>query len=93
MRFFVCKKCRHTPYGGRDIAVTAGISLTKEDSLEVHWCERGGGLLSLVNTCGEIDVCTPCTEATPSAEGEYPLWVGSGGPPAKGGWWPSVSGE
>ena len=51
------------------IAVTAGISLTKEDSLEVHWCERGGGLLSLVNTCGEIDVCTPCTEATPSAEG------------------------
>ena len=51
----------------------------------VHWCERGGGPLSLVNTCGEIDVCTPCTEATPSAEGEYPLWVGSGGPPAKGG--------
>ena len=79
--------------GGEGIAVTAGISLTKEDISAVYWCERGGGLLSLVNTCGEIDVCTPCTEATPSAEGEYPLWVGSGGPPAKGGWWPSVSGE
>ena len=31
------------------IAVTAGISLTKEDSSAVHSCERGGGLLSLVN--------------------------------------------
>ena len=26
-----------------------GISLTKEDSSAVHSCERGGGLLSLVN--------------------------------------------
>ena len=74
-----------TPTLAIAIAVTAGISVTKEDSSAVHWCERGGGLLSLVNTCGEIGVCTPCTEATPSAEGEYPLWVGSGGPPAKGG--------
>ena len=67
------------------IAVTAGISLTKEDSSAVHWWQSGGGLLSLVNTCREIDVCTPCTEATPSAEGWYPLWVGSDGSPAKGG--------
>ena len=35
----------------------------------VNWRQRGGGLLSLVNTCGEIGLCTPCTEATPSAEG------------------------
>ena len=26
---------------------------------------RRGGLLSLVNTCGEIGLCTPCTEAHP----------------------------
>ena len=31
------------------IAVTAGISSTKEDSSAVHWWQRGGGLLTLVN--------------------------------------------
>ena len=59
-------------------AVTAGISLTKEDSSAVNWWDRGGGLLSLVNTCGEIGLCTPCTEATPSIEGVASLG---------GGWW------
>ena len=52
----------------------------------------GGGLLSLVNTCGEIGVCPPCTEAHP-LQRVGPLWVVGGGPPAKGGrGWPSVSG-
>ena len=67
------------------IAVTAGIILTKEDSSAVHWCERGGGLLSLVNTCGEIDVCTPCTEATPSAEGVVSSVGGEWRPSRQGG--------
>ena len=44
----------------------------------------GGGLLSLVNTCGEIGVCPPCTEAHP-LQRVGPLWVVGGGPPAKGG--------
>ena len=62
-----------------DIAITAGISLTKEDISAVYWCERGGGLLSLVNTCGEIDVCPPCTEAHP-LQRVGPLWVVGGRP-------------
>ena len=31
----------------------------------VHWWQREGGLLSLVNTCGEIGLCPPCMEARP----------------------------
>ena len=41
---------------GGVIVVTAGISLTKEDSSAVQWCERGGGPLSLVNT---NQICPP----------------------------------
>ena len=39
---------------GTIIAITTGISIAKEDSSVVQWWERGGGLLSLVSTCGEI---------------------------------------
>ena len=74
-----------TPTLAIAIAVTAGISVTKEDSSAVHWCERGGGLLSLVNTCGEIGVCTPCTEATPSAEGVVSSVGGEWRPSRQGG--------
>ena len=31
----------------------------------VHRRQSEGGLLTLVNTCGEIGLCTPCTEAHP----------------------------
>ena len=60
------------------------VSVKPRKTAAVHRRQSEGGLLTLVNTCGEIDVCTLCTEASPSAEGEYPLWVGSGGPSAKG---------
>ena len=51
----------------------------------MHWRQRGGGLLSLVNTCGEIGLCTPCTEATPSAEGVASVSGVWRRPPM--GWW------
>ena len=62
----------------------------KEDisSALVAW---EGGLLSLVNTCGEIGLCTPCTEATPSAEGVASVSGGWRRPPM-GGWRASVGG-
>ena len=42
----------------------------------------GGGLLSLVNTCGETGLCTPCMEAHPPWRVcERGLAKGGGGPP------------
>ena len=40
----------------------------------------------------EIGLCPPCTEATPSAEGGYPLWAVGGGGRRQGGWRPSPPG-
>ena len=47
---------------------------------------RGGGLLSLVYTCGEMDLCPPCTEAHPPWRVGLPTrWV-KGVPPSPTGW-------
>ena len=43
-----------------------------------QWRQRRGGLLSLVNTCGEIGLCPPCTEAHPPWRVGPPRTVGGG---------------
>ena len=44
----------------------------------VHWRQSEGGLLSLVNTCGETGLCPPCTEAHPPWRVGPPRAVGGG---------------
>ena len=41
------------------------VLIEPRKTAEVHWWQREGGLLSLVNTCGEIGLCPPCMEAHP----------------------------
>ena len=62
----------HTPLRLQQVLVKPRNTETEQ------WRQRRGGLLSLVNTCGEIGLCPPCTEAHPPWRVGPPRTVGGG---------------
>ena len=58
-----CTKAR-VWVGGRALRLPQ-VLIKPRKTTGVHWWQREGGLLSLVNTCGEIGLCPPCMEARP----------------------------
>ena len=62
----------HSGSTSRGIAVTEGF-VSPRQWID-HWCHCGGGRQTLVNTCGDFDLCTPPQGQDP-LQGSPPLPV------------------